>query len=137
MERQIVALAHEIDQSEGNGIVGQHDDRIWHHMQPDEICVPEQAEAVGQLIGWTEEGFQEVHGTILVTDACSGAGRCDIGIVGSLTMGQLRSTMVKKNVAPLPGSEVIQMRPPWRSTIFLQIANPMPLPAYSRWVCRR
>jgi hypothetical protein len=67
---------------------------------------------------------------ILVTDACSGDGRCDIGTFGSLTMGQLRSAMVKEKVAPLPGSEVTQMRPPWRSTIFLQIANPIPLPAY-------
>jgi hypothetical protein len=56
-------------------------------MQPDEICVPEQAEAVGQLSGWPEERSQEVHGTILVTDACGGADHNDIGVVGSLTIG--------------------------------------------------
>src|SRR2546422_9974014 len=39
---------------------------------------------------------------------------------------------VKKKVAPLPGSDSTQIRPPWRSTIFLQIASPMPVPEYSR-----
>jgi hypothetical protein len=39
---------------------------------------------------------------------------------------------VKKNVAPWPGSDSTQMRPPWRSTTFLQIANPMPVPGCSR-----
>ena len=44
---------------------------------------------------------------------------------------------VKQNVAPCPGSDSIQIRPPWRSTIFLQIAKPMPVPAYCFWVCSR
>jgi hypothetical protein len=35
---------------------------------------------------------------------------------------------VKKNVDPLPGSDSTQISPPWRSTIFLQMANPMPVP---------
>ena len=39
-----------------------------------------------------------------------------------------RVGMVKKMVAPFPGSEVTQMRPPWRSTIFLHVARPMPVP---------
>ena len=33
---------------------------------------------------------------------------------------------------PEPGVDSTQMRPPWRSTIFLQIARPMPVPGYSR-----
>src|SRR5271154_742270 len=43
-----------------------------------------------------------------------------------------------RNVEPCPGSDSTEMLPPWRSTIFLQIANPMPVPAnssrlWSRW----
>ena len=34
----------------------------------------------------------------------------------------------KKNVAPRPSSDSTQMRPPYRSTNFLQIAKPMPVP---------
>src|SRR5437660_35831 len=34
---------------------------------------------------------------------------------------------VKKNVEPLSGSDSIQIRPPWRSTIFRQIASPIPV----------
>jgi hypothetical protein len=33
---------------------------------------------------------------------------------------------VKKKVAPWRGLDSTQMRPPWRSTIFLQMARPMP-----------
>ena len=44
---------------------------------------------------------------------------------------------VKKNVDPLPGSDSTQMRPPWRSTIFLHTARPMPVPSYSSRLCRR
>ena len=35
---------------------------------------------------------------------------------------------VKQNRLPRPGSDSTQMRPPWRSTTFLQIARPMPVP---------
>ena len=38
--------------------------------------------------------------------------------------------MLKKNVDPSPGLEVTQMRPPYRSTMFLQIAKPTPVPGY-------
>ena len=34
----------------------------------------------------------------------------------------------KKNVEPRPGSDSTQMAPSWRSTIFLQMARPMPVP---------
>ena len=44
---------------------------------------------------------------------------------------------VKKNVEPLSGSDSIQIRPPWRSTIFRQIASPIPVPEYSSRVCNR
>src|SRR5205085_6225732 len=44
---------------------------------------------------------------------------------------------VKWNWLPSPGVEFTQMRPPWRSTTFLQIARPMPVPGYSPMVCRR
>src|SRR5215207_4450463 len=44
---------------------------------------------------------------------------------------------VNQNVVPRPGSDSTHMRPPWRSTIFLQIARPMPVPGYSARVCRR
>ena len=36
-----------------------------------------------------------------------------------------------------PRADSTQMRPPWRSTIFLQIASPMPVPSTSSWRCRR
>jgi hypothetical protein len=35
---------------------------------------------------------------------------------------------VKWKVDPRPGCDSTQMRPPWNSTIFLQMANPMPEP---------
>src|SRR5207249_2524416 len=44
---------------------------------------------------------------------------------------------VKWNVLPAPGVELTQMRPPWRSATFLQIARPMPVPGYSAFACRR
>jgi hypothetical protein len=37
----------------------------------------------------------------------------------------------KKKVEPFPGSDSTQMRPPWRSTIFLQMARPIPVPGDS------
>ena len=37
---------------------------------------------------------------------------------------------MKLKVAPCPGSDSTQIRPPWRSTILLQIARPMPVPGY-------
>ena len=44
--------------------------------------------------------------------------------------------MVNLNVAPRPASDSTQIRPPWRSTTFLQIARPMPVPGISL-PCRR
>src|SRR5204863_1582512 len=44
---------------------------------------------------------------------------------------------VKWNWLPSPGAEVTQMRPPWRSATFLQIARPMPVPGYSPIACSR
>src|SRR5579872_845265 len=43
------------------------------------------------------------------------------------------------NLKQLPGVACasIQILPPWRSMIFLQIDRPMPLPVYSSRVCRR
>src|SRR5258706_555245 len=41
------------------------------------------------------------------------------------------------NWLPSPSVELTQMRPPWRSTTFLQMARPMPVPGYSPIVCRR
>ncbi len=38
---------------------------------------------------------------------------------------------VKRNVVPSPSFDSTQILPPWRSTIFLQIARPMPVPGYS------
>ena len=38
------------------------------------------------------------------------------------------SGMEKKNVEPWPGCDSTQMVPPWRSTILLQMASPMPVP---------
>ena len=35
---------------------------------------------------------------------------------------------VKENVLPLPGSLSTQMRPPWYSTISLQMGRPRPVP---------
>ena len=47
------------------------------------------------------------------------------------------SFKVKWKVEPWPGCDSTQMRPPWRSTIFLQVARPMPEPGYSAGPCRR
>ena len=44
---------------------------------------------------------------------------------------------VNLKVEPWPGSDSTHIFPPQRSTIFLQIARPMPLPGYSVLVCRR
>jgi hypothetical protein len=44
--------------------------------------------------------------------------------------------IVNLKVAPRPVSDSTQMRPPWRSTTFLQSANPMPVPGISL-PCRR
>lgn len=44
---------------------------------------------------------------------------------------------VKKNVEPFPGSDSAQTRPPCLSTIFLQMARPMPVPTYSLFECNR
>ena len=56
---------------------------------------------------------------------------------GFMAASLSRSGMVKEKVEPLPGSDSTQMRPPWRSTIFLQMARPMPVPGYSFRVCSR
>jgi len=42
-------------------------------------------------------------------------------------IGQSRGS-VKEKVDPFPGVESTQMRPPWRSTMRLQSARPMPVP---------
>ena len=42
-----------------------------------------------------------------------------------------------RNVDPCPGSDSTEMLPPWRSTIFLQMAKPMPVPANSSRLCSR
>ena len=43
----------------------------------------------------------------------------------------------KRKVAPSPGCDSTVMALPWRSMIFLQIANPIPVPANSSRLCRR
>ena len=43
----------------------------------------------------------------------------------------------KLKVDPCPGSDSTAMVPPCRSTIFLQMANPMPVPANSSRLCNR
>ena len=42
--------------------------------------------------------------------------------------GSYSEGIVKLNVEPLPGSDSTQMRPPCLSTIFLQMASPIPVP---------
>ena len=37
--------------------------------------------------------------------------------------------IVKRNVEPFPSADSTHIRPPWRSTIRLQIARPTPVPA--------
>ena len=41
------------------------------------------------------------------------------------------------NAAPEPGTDATAMLPPYPSTIFLQMARPMPVPGYSSAVCSR
>ena len=43
----------------------------------------------------------------------------------------------KRKVEPCPGCDSTEMLPPCRSTIFLQMANPMPVPANSSRLCSR
>ncbi len=47
------------------------------------------------------------------------------------------SARAKRKVEPCPGCDSTEMLPPWRSTIFLQMASPMPVPANSSRLCRR
>src|SRR5208282_5740276 len=47
------------------------------------------------------------------------------------------SARAKRKVEPCPGCDSTEMLPPCRSTIFLQIAKPMPVPANSSRLCRR
>src|SRR6266550_2681340 len=47
------------------------------------------------------------------------------------------SGRLKLKVEPFPGSDCTQSRPPWRSTIFLLMANPMPVPENSSRACKR
>src|SRR5712692_2588038 len=44
---------------------------------------------------------------------------------------------VNLNVDPFPGSDSTQIRPPCCSTIFLQMAKPIPVPSYSSRLCKR
>src|SRR5712672_1651289 len=44
---------------------------------------------------------------------------------------------VKWNVLPSPYADSTQIRPRWRSTTFLHIARPIPVPGYSSCVCKR
>src|SRR6267143_3485430 len=44
---------------------------------------------------------------------------------------------VKWKVLPSPYADSTQIRPRWRSTTFLHIARPIPVPGYSSCVCRR
>src|SRR5680860_384773 len=43
----------------------------------------------------------------------------------------------KRKVEPCPGFDSTEMLPPCRSTIFLQMANPMPVPANLSLLCSR
>src|SRR6266436_5617749 len=47
------------------------------------------------------------------------------------------SAKAKRNVEPCPGCDSTEMLPPCRSTIFLQMANPMPVPENCSRVCSR
>ena len=44
-------------------------------------------------------------------------------------MGSAGQGIVKINVEPFPSADSTHIRPPWRSTIRLQIARPTPVPA--------
>ena len=48
-----------------------------------------------------------------------------------------RSEMVNENTEPSPDADSIQIRPPWRSIIRLDVASPMPDPLISLATCRR
>ena len=47
---------------------------------------------------------------------------------GLVVMDYLLCGIVKRKVVPCPGVDSTQMRPPCRSTIFLQMESPMPVP---------
>ena len=46
----------------------------------------------------------------------------------SIPLALASAGRVNRKVAPVPGCDSTQMRPPWCSTTFLQIARPIPVP---------
>ena len=75
------------------------------------------------------EGQFSVTGTIFDEEDFDWAkvrGHLSIGVSVD---GMVRSGREKKKVEPCPGCDSTQIAPPWRSTIFLQMARPMPVPA--------
>ena len=51
--------------------------------------------------------------------------------------GACRAGRVNLKVVPLPTHDSAQIRPPWRSMVFLQMARPIPVPGYSAAACAR
>ncbi len=55
------SLAHEIDQRHRYGIIGQRDDRIGYHVQPDDARIPLVAHPVRHEPFCGEETLKETH----------------------------------------------------------------------------
>src|ERR1700722_11998471 len=55
----------------------------------------------------------------------------------SLVIFALLAANSKRKVEPCPGCDSTEMLPPWRSTMRLHTANPMPVPSYSVRLCSR
>src|SRR5262245_11588299 len=67
-----------------------------------------------------DSGFRTAAAVDLAFESCA----LERGVAG-------RRGSVKKNVAPSPGFDSTQIRPPCASTTFLQIASPAPVPSTS------
>ena len=84
----------------------------------------------------------DAHGVDTVSQNSSILGQADVGgvVLDQQDLDRLRAGheglleirdaagMVNQIVDPCPGVDSTQTRPPWRSTIFLAIARPMPVP---------
>ena len=80
---------------------------------------------------WLKLGFINLGEHVVLPNTGS------VNRIGGIVAAAAFAGMVKWNLAPFPGSGSTHMRPPCRSTIFLQMAKPMPVPGYSSRPCRR
>src|SRR5229473_4902463 len=82
------------------------------------------------------EGFlrqPDITGTVFDQENLNGHTCSSDGCYNSFSL----SASAKRKVEPCPGCDSTEMLPPCRSTIFLQMASPIPVPANSSRLCSR